>query len=197
MLDKSLKKLPGHAPIRLDNETCVYCGTVLDVSTRTKEHVVGRRFVPKGNLNKQWNLIVWACRSCNGLKSDFENDLSAISMQPDVFRHADDSLVAEASRKAQNAFSRRTGKLVKESQERLTIKVPFGAGAEFTFDLTAPPQADSYRVFDLARLQLIAFFYWVTFNPATRRGAGFGWAASIRYWRRRVPTGGTRCNAHT
>jgi hypothetical protein len=89
-LDETLRHLPPATPIRLNNVRCPYCGT--DVSTnRTAEHVIGRRFVPKGMLNGEWNLILWACEVCNGRTSDLEDDISAITMQRDVFgRHADD-----------------------------------------------------------------------------------------------------------
>ena len=42
--------------------------------------MIGRRFVPKGKLNNQWNLIVRVCIKCNNKKSDLEDDISAISM---------------------------------------------------------------------------------------------------------------------
>ena len=35
----------------LRNLTCPYCGVAIDAKTATKEHVVGRRFVPKGTLD--------------------------------------------------------------------------------------------------------------------------------------------------
>ena len=38
------------------------------------------------------------------------------------------------------------------------------------FGLVAPPQADLRRVFELSRLQLQAFFYWLTFSNANNRG---------------------------
>lgn len=129
--------------------------------------------MPRGKLNKQWNLIVWACRPCNGLKADLENDLSAISMQPDTtgaFAESDQALIDESRRKAANATSRRTRKLVKDSTERIVIKAPVAPGIEFTFDLTSPPQADSERIFALAHLQVMAFFYFITFDQVTKRG---------------------------
>ena len=60
MLTNELTELSVEKPILLDNITCVYCGNELTPQTVTKEHVVGRRFVPKGSLNQQWNLIVCA-----------------------------------------------------------------------------------------------------------------------------------------
>jgi hypothetical protein len=173
MLDETLKEHPTHLPIRLDNETCVYCGAVLDDISRSKEHVIARNFVPKGKLNQQWNLIVLACKTCNGLKADLENDISAISMQPSVFgafAESDQTLESEARRKAANAISRRTGKPIKDSAEHLVIKWVLAPGIEFTFDMHGPPQADSERIFALARMQVMAFFYFITFNPATKRG---------------------------
>ena len=170
---KVLTEIPANAAVRLHNETCVYCAQPLGPESWTKEHVIGRRFVPKGKLDGQWNLIVRACRGCNQIKSDLEDDLSAITMQPDIFGrhgHDDADASAEAHRKARNSFSRRTKKPVDDSQEHLTIKMPLGPGAEITFNMTAPPQADSRRIFELARMQLMGFFYWITFNHSTKRG---------------------------
>ncbi|NOX67062.1 MAG: HNH endonuclease [Chlorobi bacterium] len=173
MLNTKLKELPSNSPVILENETCVYCGVQLTNETESKEHVIGRRFVPKGKLSGQWNLIVKACKECNRKKSDLENDLSAITMQADAWgRYAveDKILMDEALRKAQKSISRRTRKLIKDSSETLKIKVPFAPEVEFNFDLTSPPQAESERVFELARLQLMAFFYFVTYNRQTKRG---------------------------
>src|SRR5258708_1804203 len=80
----TLSSISPDRPIQIKNDICVYCAKQLTQDTITKEHVVGRRFIPKGKLNGQWNLIVNACRVCNGRKSDLENDISAITMQPDL-----------------------------------------------------------------------------------------------------------------
>jgi hypothetical protein len=63
---------------------CPYCGVALSKENSTKEHVLARKFVPKGTLNNQWNLILNACRCCNNSKSDLEDDISAITMQPNM-----------------------------------------------------------------------------------------------------------------
>ena len=120
MSPNELKNLSGNRAVVLKNETCPYCSCCLDASLRTKEHVIGRRFVPKGKLDGQWNLIVRACRPCNCLKADLEDDLSAISMQPDSwgqFANPDPRLATEAARKAEKSVSRRTGKQVELSSE--------------------------------------------------------------------------------
>jgi hypothetical protein len=101
-------------------------------------------------------------------------------MQVDAWsRHAsaDDILVEEAARKAKNSISRRTGKPVKDSSEQINIKMPFAPGVELTLNLISPPQIASARIFELARMQLMAFFYWITYNQETKRG-GF-WSGSF------------------
>lgn len=172
MTPNELKNLPANRAVVLKNETCPYCSCFLDASLRTKEHVIGRGFVPKGKLNGQWNLIVGACRPCNCLKSDLEDDLSAISMQPDSwgqFSNPDPLLATEAARKAEKSISRRTGRQIELSSEKQTISSTFGHGT-MAFGFVAPPQADLQRVFELSRLQLQAFFYWLTFSNANNRG---------------------------
>jgi hypothetical protein len=175
MIDSSVKELPLNHPVLLDNVTCWYCGRNFDEPglVRTAEHAIARRFVPKGTLDAQWNLIGWACDKCNGQKADLENDLSAISMQPDGlgrYPESDDGLKSEAERKAKNSFSRRTRRSVKDSAEKITVRAPLAAGVEFEFVATTRPQADSHRIYELARLQVMAFFYWLTFDDKTRRG---------------------------
>ena len=180
MLGPRLRHLPPNRAILLRNKTCVYCACSIDKVSGTKEHVIGRRFVPKGSLDRDWNLILRACRSCNGIKSDLEDDLSAITMQPDAtgaHAVADIVLQQEAERKARNSTSRRTGRRVAESQEQFTVKFPFGPGVEFTFTGHTPPQVDHGRAYRLALFQLRAFFYFVTYNQDTRKG-GF-WPGSF------------------
>lgn len=167
--------LPANRVIVLKNETCVYCGRQHTPETRTKEHVIGRRFVPRGALDGWWNLIAFACRVCNGKKSDLEDDLSALTMQPTPLgAHPvdDDRLRAESSRKGRSV-SRRTGKPVAASRETIEVKMPFGPGVNFTFTLVAAPQVDPQRAFELARLQLMGFFYFLTYNKED--GRGFFW----------------------
>lgn len=173
----TLKALPDNIVVRLDNGTCIYCGVALTKDTTAKEHVIGRRFVPKGKLGGYWNLIVNACQTCNCIKSDLENDISAITMQPDVFGcygHEDEVGASEAVRKASKAYSRRTNKPIRDSHEKVNVKMPLGEGASVSFQFTSPPQIDQHRVFELARFQIMGFFYWITFDQASKRG---------RFWR--------------
>lgn len=171
----TLTYLSSMEVIKIENTTCPYCGTKLAKDTIDKEHVIARRFVPRGKLDRSWNLIVNSCRSCNRIKADLENDISAITMQPDAvgrFGHSDPTGRSEAMRKAEHAYSRIAEKLVKNSHVQTKVHVSFAHNASASFGFVGPPQLDRNRVYALAQLQLMAFFYWITFCPEEGRG---GW----------------------
>lgn len=172
-LSPTLNELPGNRVHRLHNVVCPYCGAALSDAIREKEHVIGRNFVPRGKLQAQWNLIVNACSGCNRRKSGFEDDLSAITMQPDAygkFGVDDPDLIAEARRKAARSGSRKTGKAVRDSMSELKFSVAAMPGVSIDFSFVAPPQAEDDRAFELARMQLQGFFYMLTYNELLRRG---------------------------
>jgi hypothetical protein len=168
-----LIEMAPERPRALDNRACVYCGSTLTAANISREHVIGRRFVPKGKLHGAWNLILNACRTCNSRKADLEDDISAITLQPDPwgrYGHDDAGAIEDARRKANNARSRRTRKPVKDSQEQIRLNGSLGPGINPSFQFTAPPQIEDERAFELARLQLMAFFYMQTYSRETRRG---------------------------
>lgn len=89
-----------------------------------------------------------------------------------------DSLAqAEAQRKGTKSVSRKTGKPVAESSASLTVRAKIGAIGEMTGDFTAPPQLDDARAYDLARLQMIGFFYFLTYERA--KNVGHYWAGGF------------------
>lgn len=147
-----LHRPPPNRPIRLKNVTCPFCGVGLE-ETASTEHVIGRRFVPRGKFNNHWNLLVAACTKCNNAKSELEDDLSALTMQPDVagrFAADDERLLDEARRKGAGSFSRRTRKPVAQSQERLSITGSVMPGVTVRFGFVGPPQLDEARAYKLA-----------------------------------------------
>ena len=124
----------------------------------------------------EWNLIVNACRACNEKKARLEDDISAITMQPDIAgRHAIDNphLRDEAARKGKGAISRSTKRPVRESVENLKFSTQLMPGVTIDFDMYAAPQLDHDRGFELAMYQIRAFFYMITYDEVTQRG---------RYW---------------
>lgn len=172
-MENTAPKIGIPQPKVLRNVTCVYCGEALTTETATKEHVVGRRFVPPDQMKDSWNLILRACRRCNGRKSDLEDDISAITMQPTIsgdFPCADPKLIAAAERKGANSISRRTGKRVSESVESLTFTTPFMGVGTMTVGMISPPQVDHERAFELASFHIGAFFYFLTYDHMKNRG---------------------------
>ena len=157
----------------LSNVTCPYCGTPIEKQRRTKEHVIGRRFVPVGTLENCWNLIVWACSTCNRRKSDLEDDIAAITMHFHVAglpQMSDSRAQAEATRRGAKSASRKTGRPVAESHATLKFSRKLGNTGEVQFSFTAPPQLDDARVYELARLQIVGFFYFLTYDQTQHLG---------------------------
>jgi hypothetical protein len=163
----------------LKNVTCPYCAAALDLKTRTKEHVIGRRFVPKGSTENRWNLVLWACSACNNNKSDLEDDIAAITMyfHTTGLASTEDQIArAEAIRRGPKSSSRLTGKSVAESHVALNSTSQLGP-AEMTFRFVAPPQIDDTRAYELARLQMLGFFYLLTYEPD--RNLGHWWPGAF------------------
>lgn len=137
---------------------------------------MGRRFVPIGSLNDCWNLILWACRTCNRRKSDLEDDIAAITMHfhtAGLSSMADSRAQGEAKRRSAKSGSRTTGKSVAQSHASLEFAAPLGAGGQLKFKFDGPPQLDDARVYELARLQMMGFFYFLTYDRS--RNVGHYW----------------------
>jgi len=183
----------------LKNKNCPYCGCLFDGTVVvTKDHVVARRFVPKGKLHQSQNVILRACEPCNVTKSELEDDVSALSMLPDllgIFTHQDDAISDQAWRKAKDSYSRRTRRPISESGETLSASGSPLPGLTMTATFVSPPQADEARVFELARLQVAGFFFALTYNFEQQLG-GFwlgrfypvmfslraDWGNSVHHW---------------
>ncbi len=182
-----LKEYPCNRPIILRNINCAYCGRPFDAALPwTKEHVIARRFVPRGCFDNQWNLIVRACGKCNGDKANLEDDISVITMMPDShgrYPVDDPRIQAEVARKASKCRSRLTGKAVLDSHEQLEINGSFGQAA-ITFNFLAPAQVEEIRLFTLAHYHFRGFFFLITYQAETRRGGfmqgGFYPIAAVR-----------------
>lgn len=172
-LNEELNEYNADSPFILKNKTCVYCGIKLSDENRTKEHVIGRKFIPKGQLNKNWNLIVYACTSCNNEKSELENDISAISMQPNSYgQYADSSeiLRTESLRKGKS-ISKLTGQAVNKSKNKLHMKVKSDNYKDAMIIFDGPPQVETNRLYLLAKFHMMAIFYLTTYDSIKLTGS--------------------------
>lgn len=163
-------------PILLNNLNCIYCGRhfVESQLRKTTEHVIGRRFVPKGSLENQWNLIAKACEGCNGSKSALEDDISAITLSRSLEDPATDpGIRAEAARKLKpdGAISRFTGKPVVQSAVEHTVTGTLMDAATFSFSLVGPPHVEPDREDQLAFFHVQAFFFLCTYDDNTQVGS--------------------------
>jgi hypothetical protein len=169
MEESNQLRKPSNRPLK--NVNCPYCGIVLERDNTIKEHVVGRRFVPKGKFDGNWNLILQACGKCNEEKSNLEDDISAISLLlPWAMVGEDEAFANDVLHKAKKSNSRRTRKHVADSSETIVHQGSFGQNVSFSATMVSPPQIDQNRAFELAWFQLAGFFYLLTYNQAECQG---------------------------
>lgn len=167
------RSLSHKQPTKLQNTRCAYCNAEFaKPGEPEKEHVVGKNFVPKGAHDQQWNLHVNSCHDCNQRKSRLENDLSAITLQPELGQREEDPLRWREAHRKSKTFSQRTGKLVSQSVEEFKLSGKLGT-ADVTFSLSAKPQFDHSRAFELAVFQLRGFFFLMTYD--SKKGMGHAW----------------------
>lgn len=161
--------------IKIQNEICPYCGKKLKHTESEEEHVIGKRFVPKGTLHGQWNLILQSCQRCNTKKSDLEDDISAITLTTLAQFYSNElseSLLKEIKRKAKRSFSRKTKKEVEKSEENINVNFP-SKSANIEFSASSPPQIDRDRLFELACMQITGFYHFITYDENLNHG--FSW----------------------
>src|SRR5262249_37492502 len=102
-----------------------------------------------------WSLILRACERCNNQKSDLEDEISAITMLPDLgTRHTEPDLSALSARKAAGARSRLTRKYVADSYEEHVVEGRLMSAIDCRFAFTAPPRVAPERIMRLARFHL-------------------------------------------
>lgn len=161
----------GPRPQILDNSTCPYCGGDLSGGAFTQDHVVGRKFVPKGSLHGSWSLIVNCCESCNRGKGNLEDSISAQSMHLwTTDSEADRALRAEAIRKARGSVGIRADR----QRQNLKLQGQVMPGLKMSFDVVGPPPSRPDEIAQLASLHGAAFFYFVTYDKESKHG---------RFWR--------------
>ena len=177
--------VPPKRVIRLHNVTCAYCGVQFGPGKpSSKDHVIGRNFVPGGTLKaNDCNLVVMACKACNNEKSDLEDEISAVTLQPALgTQHLDSTLAQLAARKAQKSVSRLTKKRIQDSNEELSIKTRPMPGMALTFGFIAPPRLMPERVLRLAHFHVQGFVYWHGYDYTRRVGrfmpTGITWGTS-------------------
>jgi hypothetical protein len=140
---KSRFDVESTEPICLENMTCVYCGALdVGIGTFDYDHVIGRKFVPKGTWQGSWSLQVRACKLCNGRKANLEDDISAITLYRALEYYPHDAELANlVLHKAEGSRSRRTGRPVVRSHEQFDVQGTLMGAANLTFGFASPPKS--------------------------------------------------------
>jgi hypothetical protein len=127
------------------NQYCLYCGAAVgaqpDAVPSTKEHLIGRRFVPPGTLDgDSFNFIFRACNVCNQRKSTAERHLSTVSLVSSSARERDPTVDELAGHKSiRDYHPAQKGVTVRDSAPQFEIRGRMGP-ATMTFSLVGPPQ---------------------------------------------------------
>jgi hypothetical protein len=164
--------------VQLRNLNCPYCGAELVPPVRrTKEHVIGRRFVPKGVLDNSWNVILGACEGCNQRKAVLEDCVAAASLHMPMpsWTDPDEHALrrAELERRAVGAIGSGSERqrLIRRDRQPQTFKVE---GREpnlrINVTLTGPPRVPSEAVAELAQMQVASLVHFATFDRHDGRG---------------------------
>lgn len=162
------------------NKFCPDCGRRIDdVSVkRSMEHLIGRKFVPVGSFDggRGFNFIFNSCEECNGQKSVYEGQLSAVSQFSSVAIADDPTAAARALHKAQKVIHETTRKPIVESFMRTEIKSDI-----LSLGFVGPPQPEPSMVKMLACRHVQGMFALVTNleNPASD---SFVMVAPDRLW---------------
>lgn len=145
---------------QLKNKFCPFCGASLNESNGpTLEHVIGRRFIPKGFMDNEWNLILNACHKCNSFKGRLEDGVSAISMISFFDLEYDEDAKSDVVRKVRprGATHPETRQPIIDSFPEFTV-LGNVHGAKLSFGFIAPPQSrDAELHLVLMQMQAISF----------------------------------------
>lgn len=173
-VDNELITGPSNQAVRLGNHYCAYCfqGVAGDPHA-SEDHVIGRRFVPRGTLEKSWNLIVNCCERCNSEKANLEDDISAITLYAYLFFGGTSISEVERThifRKLTGSMSRATSRNIIDSRVKIAVSGEIAPGASMAVDLVGLPQIERARIIRLAEMHVRAFYFWISFNEDTKFG---------------------------
>ncbi len=153
-----------HDDIAKSNLYCLYCSELVglgSIGESTKEHTIGRNFVPKGSFGDgtAFNFIFRACNVCNGLKADIERHVSSVTLFNSPARVDDPAINSIAQHKASKDYHPdKKGILVQDADNKISVNF----GGVFNFDIVAPPQLNQEHVIQLARYHVQAIFSMIT-----------------------------------
>lgn len=177
------------------NQRCLYCGALVGANSSiesSKEHLIGRNFVPKGAFEdgRQFNFIFRACKACNSGKSEVEGHLSSVTLF-NIIQEVDDEKTRDTIlRKASKDYHpNKRGKLVKDSFDELTFNLVGLVGTKISTGVKLPPQANEEYIKFLSFKHIQGLFSLVTsHDPSSVKGTNlldgkYFWFHNSYYYR--------------
>lgn len=146
------------------NQHCLYCGAFVGSGSATasnEEHLIGRRFVPKGTMENAFNFSFRCCLFCNGRKAEIERHISSFSLLRSPSLATNEIARRSAATKASNDFHPETKVRMGDAIEKQTLEFKFG-GATFTFGLTGQTPAATNYIPELAAYHIQGLFSLLT-----------------------------------
>lgn len=153
------------------NKYCPYCGRLFstfgsehDIKIKTnKEHLIGRNFVPRNSFKNPNNInfIFRACNTCNTRKSNYERQVSSVSLLNSINEHSFEEQL-RITEKANNDYSnskKHTKVFNASSQISSKIDTNF---FHLKLNFSAPPQVNEEIIANLAFMHmqgLIGFIF--------------------------------------
>lgn len=146
------------------NQHCLYCGAFVGAGSTVEsneEHLIGRKFVPKGTMENAFNFSFRTCRPCNAEKARLEGHVSSVTLLGSPSVDVDENARRSAERKAVGDTHPETGMKMGEAIERQAVEYKFGP-ATFTFGMIGRSPAAKDSVPLLASFHIQALFSLIT-----------------------------------
>lgn len=146
------------------NQHCLYCGEFVGADSSIEsdeEHLIARRFVPKGLMENTFNFSFRACKPCNGRKADIERHVSSVTLLSSPAVALNEKARRSAERKAVQDFHPETRVRMGDAIERQTVEFKLG-GASLKFGFTGPSPAAKNFIPELASYHIQALFSLLT-----------------------------------
>ncbi len=155
-----------HTDPARSNQYCPYCGVFVGLGSEVpsdKEHLIARRFVPKGSLEGgAFNFIFRSCKVCNNRKASAERHVSSVTLYNSPGR-AEDARVDEIARRkaSQDFHPDKKGVRIEDASDRHSTAFQIGP-MSVRFGFVSPPRLNDDEARVLACCHVKALFALLT-----------------------------------
>ena len=155
-----------HKKPEKSNQFCLYCGAYVgggSITASNEEHLIGRRFVPKGTMENSFNFSFRCCVSCNGRKADIERHVSSFTLLSSPSLETNEIARLSAESKAYDDYHPETKVTMGDAIEQQSLEFEYG-GATIKLGFTCRTPAASNYIPELAIYHIQGLFSLITSN---------------------------------